>query len=931
MRGGLAIFCCGRRSVLRQKPLIVASVALLLLGCSSHRLHDPRRILAEADRLTLLYNWPEAAPLYAQAETLFRRSGDTRNAVYARLGFVWATADTGVTAAVKSEVDRDLLAPMVRSDPPLMLRCLVTKAALEREVNESSARDDWEQILSLARAASDERWRARAEAELGEIMYMDGDVKAAVRMFKQAILSQYSHGDFGAAIYYSSIVGNGLVEAGEPETGLRYCNLAARESSLVRGAGFPFLAYQGKARALIALHRYAQAQGVLEEALRRARAEGNRSAETQLLIVAGDGAKEHNPGQAIQYLKAANALSQSGGFYHAYAWSALELARVYRDRGDLAPAEEYATRALSAMRDLGDKYHLPQHVALLADLKASRGKLEEADRLYEQASDLIDSLLINVPSQQIESSLISTLSNVYLSHFDLTAERLHDTAKAYEVIEEARGRSLADALRGERSREPPADRMTTSAQEEINRIQLALLHETDRGRRQDLLERLFEAEQVFTPVSGPATPLRSAARRVRPIPLAMLQSHLLPNEMVLEYVLDEPRSFCIRITRTHATVAILQEGRGRIEQTVGEYLTEIRARKPASELGQQLYAELLQPNLTHDDKSRLIVVPDGKLNFLPFDSLIDGAGHRVLDSHVVTYCPSGTVLSLMRSSAVTHPPELRFLGVGGVQYDGVGKSRAGSESATTSFLGLQAARLGNIPDTRDEVIIANQALGGKSRLLLGSDATEAAVKSQPLGDFAIIHIAAHGVASSEFPDRAALVLSPDPKGHEDGLLQAREIRNLSLDAQLVTLSACDTGVGSLEGEEGVANLVQAFLFAGARSVVASLWTASDIYTTHLMGRFYAHLASGEDRGSALQHAKIDSIRDSGGIAVPFYWAGFVMVGDGSGCMAGSNRPFEVREARHDHVPATEPARRVRLDRRQTQSTALSCRGSSAAQ
>ena len=87
-------------------------------------------MLAEADRLALLYNWLKAAPLYAQAETLFQKSGDARNALYARLGYVWTTADTGTTAAVKDEVDRDFLDPMVRTEARLMLRCLVAKAAL---------------------------------------------------------------------------------------------------------------------------------------------------------------------------------------------------------------------------------------------------------------------------------------------------------------------------------------------------------------------------------------------------------------------------------------------------------------------------------------------------------------------------------------------------------------------------------------------------------------------------------------------------------------------------------------------------------------------------------------------------------------------------------------------------------------------------------
>ena len=97
----------------------------------------------------------------------------------------------------------------------------------------------------------------------------------------------------------------------------------------------------------------------------------------------------------------------------------------------------------------------------------------------------------------------------------------------------------------------------------------------------------------------------------------------------------------------------------------------------------------------------------------------------------------------------------------------------------------------------------------------------------------------------------------------------REVRDLSLNADLVTLSACDTGVGPLEGEEGIANLVRAFLFAGAKSVVASLWTANDPSTRTLMGRFYRYIADGEEKGSALRHAQMDLIAEFGERACPY--------------------------------------------------------------
>src|SRR5262249_11375659 len=147
--------------------------------------------------------------------------------------------------------------------------------------------------------------------------------------------------------------------------------------------------------------------------------------------------------------------------------------------------------------------------------------------------------------------------------------------------------------------------------------------------------------------------------------------------------------------------------------------------------------------------------------------------------------------------------------------------------------------------TLDEIKGAGEIFGRSSALLLGADGTEAAFKSEPLDRFRIVHIAAHAIASPTFPDRAALVLSRDPGTRDDGLLQAREIRDLHLRADLVTLSACDTAAGRLQGEEGIASLERAFLYAGARAVLASLWTVADVYTTTLMTQFYRNLAAGQ--------------------------------------------------------------------------------------
>lgn len=289
----------------------------------------------------------------------------------------------------------------------------------------------------------------------------------------------------------------------------------------------------------------------------------------------------------------------------------------------------------------------------------------------------------------------------------------------------------------------------------------------------------------------------------------------------------------------------------------------------------------MQPIGEHPDKKRLIIVPDGKLHLLPFDALVAADGRRVLASHVVSYAPSATVLKLLLDREPTIP-ELSLLAVGDVQYQSGSESVLAAQGNTTrGVFDIEGAKFVELPSTAEEIASVAEVAGDAALALSGPEATESAFKAMPLDRYQVLHLAVHGIANVQFPHRAALVLGADPVAGDDGLLQVREILNLKLTAELVTLSACDTAAGRLQGQEGIASIVRAFLLAGARTAVASLWAADDIFTTALMRRFYAQLGQGIDRASALRNAKLEMLERFGDQALPYHWAGFTMVGDGS--------------------------------------------------
>jgi CHAT domain-containing protein len=165
--------------------------------------------------------------------------------------------------------------------------------------------------------------------------------------------------------------------------------------------------------------------------------------------------------------------------------------------------------------------------------------------------------------------------------------------------------------------------------------------------------------------------------------------------------------------------------------------------------------------------------------------------------------------------------------------------------------------------------------------IVGPTATKTELEKEDLSRFRVVHYAVHAVANPKQPDNAALILRSDPP-RNNGFFEARDILRTRLNAELVVLSACDTAVGRLQGEEGIANLAQAFLIAGASSVVPTLWKVDDVYSLFLMKQFYARLSQGQDKAIALQGAKEDLLQKFGPNTDPAFWAGFTLIGDATG-------------------------------------------------
>jgi CHAT domain-containing protein len=299
----------------------------------------------------------------------------------------------------------------------------------------------------------------------------------------------------------------------------------------------------------------------------------------------------------------------------------------------------------------------------------------------------------------------------------------------------------------------------------------------------------------------------------------------------------------------------------------------------------ELYDILLKPaEAIVGGSARLLVVPDGPLQVLPFATLL-----RAPDQYIAEWKPVHTVVSATvyaelkktrKTPKGTHAIDL--VAFGDPVYPSAGKE--GSERIANPDIRFAEERgftLSRLPFSRKEVEGIGSFFAGHNQAYLGAEATEEHAKALAKG-VRYIHFATHGLLDERFPLNSSVVLTiPDKvsEGRDNGLLQAWEIfEQMRLDADLVTLSACNTGMGQELGGEGLVGLTRAFQYAGARSIVASLWNVNDLWTMVLMKDFYGRLKAGSSKDVALQAAQVHLIH-SRTASSPYYWAAFSLIGD----------------------------------------------------
>lgn len=610
---------------------------------------------------------------------------------------------------------------------------------------------------------------------------------------------------------------------------------------------------------------------------------------------------------------------------------------------DYTNGADHCRQAQALLHAVGDRHNEAFILRHIAIGERDRGNLAASQTALESAITTIESLRTNVINPELRLSYSEGSHDYYELYIDLLMRlhkqqpNARFDGKALEASERARARSLLETLTEAKADiRHGVDATLLQREREIQRrlnaraqIQMQLFsHPRSQAQAEALAAEIQtlikDLQQVETQIRQ-TSPHYAALMQPRPLTLKEIQSQVLdPDTLLLAYSLGDDRSYLWAVTSSSLTSYELPK-RAAIEAAASRFYELLNARnvRVKHETNEQRAKRIAQADLQLPGaaasvgrivlapaagqlgKKRLIIVADGALHFIPFSALPATSGKTsrpLVAEHEIVNLPSASTLAVIRSevadrqkaprSVVALADPVFMKSDERVKKDKnsladrprlVMKHRqlvkAAAEDTGIASEGLYVPRL---PGTRQEAEqIVAMVPTTERRLAVDFEASRDTATSAELGQYRYVHFSTHGFLNSVHPELSGLVFSlVDERGEaQDGFLRAHELFNLRLLAEVVVLSACQTGVGKTLRGEGLVSLTRGFMYAGAPRVVVSLWGVSDWGTSELMLRFYqGMLKDGTPPAAALRAAQIALMNDKRW-ASPYYWAPFTLQGE----------------------------------------------------
>jgi CHAT domain-containing protein/Flp pilus assembly protein TadD len=641
-------------------------------------------------------------------------------------------------------------------------------------------------------------------------------------------------------------------------------------------------------------------------------------------VLAKSKMKQENYPEALEYAQKAQSLAQQSQYRTLEAAMFTTLAEVYIALKQPQKAIQTYRDQLALYQALSWQPEKSQTLYDLAKLERKEGDLKAALSSISEAIDIIENIRQEIVNPELKTSFFATKQDYYGLKIDILMD-LHQqdptqgyNSQAFDTSERSRARTLLELLNESNAdirqgvdpklldQENALKDKTTALEKQWSELINKNPSDQQKAFFQQERKNLLAQYQAIQDTIRAKSPKYAALKYPQPLTLAQVQQQILdPETALLQYSLGEEKSYLWIITKDGFTSHILPAQK-EIETVARKLLSTLKkfsiSTTNTSEAANQLSQLILTPVAKLNQK-RLVIVPDGVLNYIPF-SVLTLNNQTLINQYELVNLPSSSTIALIRQETQNRKPSPKTLAILADPIFSADDQRLKTPkkqpiSPTNPDLNqlalnrvtktLQKSRsladnnqFARLPGTRQEAQAILALLPKTQTVAAFDDQANLNLAINPqLSQYRIIHLATHGVFNGEDPADSGIILSlVDAKGSPiNGFLRLNEIFNLNLPAELVVLSACETGLGQEIKGEGLVGLTRGFMYAGTPRVLVSLWKVDDQATAELMTRFYKLILEKKlSPAQALREAQLQMQNETEWKS-PYYWSAFILQGE----------------------------------------------------
>lgn len=793
--------------------------------------------------------------------------------------------------------------------------------AQEPEVTGSPVRDiqQYEYWLDIARSAKNPEFEARWLKELGFVYLRVGEFQKALDSFNQLLFLMKKIDDFKGKAVALTGLGNTYGELGEQQKALEFYNQALKVYSISEDKEGESVIRNNIGIAYLNLGNYQEAIKSFNKALTLIETSHEQVGIVIISNIGSAYAKLGNNQKAIEYFTQALSLAQHIPNTSMEAQALHNLGSAFQRLRKYDKALDYLEQSLSLRQAVGEITLIPLTLSSIASVEYALGDLNEALARIEEALEIIESLRVKVISPELRTSYFATVQTSYQLYIELLME-LHQKKpsqgydkKAFHVSERSRARTLLELLTEanvnmKEGINPQLLVHEKSLQAQLDATEMQRLdiynNPNSTTEQKAAIDRqhktLLEQYQNLQNEIRARSPKYAALKYPNPLTLEQVQQQVLDDDTVLlQYSLGQDKSYLWVVTKEEMTSYQLP-AKEKITERAFNLLRIIKQGNQnsfdqAEPLLSQVILAQAKDKLT---KKRLLIVADGVLQYVPFSVLsLSGDRQSLINKFEIVNVPSSSSLATIRNEIQARKSATKTVAI---IADPVfsnddprlqkGKANLSQQPSDLGLLALNRSvrsleygKFIPLPGTRTEAedILKLVPENTQKTSVFDFDANLNAATNPQLSQYRIVHFATHGILNTQSPELSGVVFSLVNKNgnNVNGFMRLNEIFNLNLSADLIVVSACETGLGKEIKGEGLVGLTRGFMYAGSPRVLVSLWKVDDKATAEFMTRLYKLILGKKlPPAQALRETQLEMQQETEWKS-PYYWAAFVLQGE----------------------------------------------------